>query len=182
MIHYLTLDDVLAAAEAHLGHPADVGDYGLLESAVARPQATVFGEDAYPDLHQKAAALLQSLATNHALIDGNKRTAFVATALFYMMNGHRIPAEPEDELFDFVIAVATRDLTAVPEIAGGLTRWVRPAAGRSQARHDRESAKADPSHRPSAGQHPPAAEHQAQPDKGAQSRPDAGQPPPEPQR
>ena len=63
MIEYLTLDDVLAAAEAHLGYPAEVGDYGLLESAVARPQATVFGEDAYPSIHEKAAALLQSLAT-----------------------------------------------------------------------------------------------------------------------
>ena len=51
MIDYLTLDDVLAAAEAHLGDPAEVGDYGLLESAVARPQATVFGEDAYPTIH-----------------------------------------------------------------------------------------------------------------------------------
>lgn len=58
MIDYLDLDDVLAAAEAHLGHPPDVSDYGLLESALARPQATVFGDDAYPDIHGKAAALL----------------------------------------------------------------------------------------------------------------------------
>ena len=87
MIDYLTLDDVLAAAEAHLGDPAEVGDYGLLESAVARPQATVFGEDAYPTIHEKAAALLQSLAANHPLLDGNERTAFVATALFYGLNG-----------------------------------------------------------------------------------------------
>jgi death-on-curing protein len=122
---YLTLDDVLAAAEAHLGRPADVGDYGLLESAIARPQSTVFGEDAYPVLHEKAAALLQSLATNHALIDGNKRTAFVATALFYEFNGHRIPAEAEDELFDLVIAVATRQLDTVQKIAERLAALVR---------------------------------------------------------
>jgi len=122
---YLTLDDVLAAAEAHLGRPADVGDYGLLESAIARPQSTVFGEDAYPVLHEKAAALLQSLATNHALIDGNKRTAFVATALFYEFNGHRIPAEAEDELFDLVIAVATRQLDTVQKIAERLAFLVR---------------------------------------------------------
>ena len=121
----LTLDDVLAAAEAHLGRPADVGDYGLLESAIARPQSTVFGEDAYPVLHEKAAALLQSLATNHALIDGNKRTAFVATALFYEFNGHRIPAEAEDELFDLVIAVATRELDTVQKIAERLAALVR---------------------------------------------------------
>lgn len=121
MIDYLSLDDVLAAAEAHLGRPAEVGDYGLLESAVTRPQATVFGEDAYPTIHEKAAALMQSLATNHALIDGNKRTAFVATALFYELNDHHI-AGAEDELFDLVIAVATRTLESVQQIALQLAR------------------------------------------------------------
>ena len=121
MIDYLTLDDVLAAAEAHLGHPAEVGDYGLLESAVARPQATVFGEDAYPTIHEKAAALLQSLAANHPLLDGNKRTAFVATALFYGLNGHHVPGSAEDELFDLVIAVATGGLDTVSKIAKRLS-------------------------------------------------------------
>lgn len=117
MTEYLSLDDVLAAAEAHLGRPAEIGDYGLLESAVARPQASVFGEDAYPTLHEKAAALLQSLATNHALIDGNKRTAFVSTALFYELNGYRIGASAEDELFDLMIDVATRTVERVADIA-----------------------------------------------------------------
>ncbi len=121
MIDYLTLDDVLAAAEAHLGHPAEVGDYGLLESAVARPQATVFGEDAYPTIHEKAAALLQSLAANHPLLDGNERTAFVATALFYGLNGHHVPGSAEDELFDLVIAVATGGLDTVSKIAKRLS-------------------------------------------------------------
>jgi death-on-curing protein len=124
MIDYLTLDDVLAAAEAHLGRPAEIGDYGLLESALARPQATVFGEDAYSTIHEKAAALLQSLATNHALIDGNKRTAFVATVLFYGLNGYPVRVDTEDELFDLVIAVATRDLDTVPKIAATLARFV----------------------------------------------------------
>ena len=121
MIDYLTLDDVLAAAEAHLGHPAEVGDYGLLESAVARPQATVFGEDAYPTIHEKAAALLQTLAANHPLLDGNRRTAFVATALFYGLNGHHVPGSAEDELFDLVIAVATGGLDTVSKIAERLS-------------------------------------------------------------
>ena len=124
MIDYLTLDDVLAAAEAHLGHPAEVGDYGLLESAVARPQATVYGQDAYSTIHEKAAALLQSLATNHALVDGNKRTAFVATALFYALNGHHVSGRLEDELFDLVLAVATRELDTVQTIAVRLSRLV----------------------------------------------------------
>ena len=121
MIDYLTMDDVLAAAEAHLGDPAEVGDYGLLESAVARPQATVFGEDAYPTIHEKAAALLQSLAANHPLLDGNERTAFVATALFYGLNGHHVPGSAEDELFDLVIAVATWGLDTVSKIAKRLS-------------------------------------------------------------
>ncbi|MEI6251579.1 MAG: type II toxin-antitoxin system death-on-curing family toxin [Mycobacteriaceae bacterium] len=73
---------------------------------------------------EKAAALLQSLATNHALIDGNKRTAFVATALFYELNGHRVPAGPENELFELVIAVATRRLDSVHAIAHELARFV----------------------------------------------------------
>ncbi len=126
MTEYLTLDDVLAAAEAHLGHPAEVGDYGLLESAIARPQATVFGEDAYPTVHEKAAALMHSLATNHALVDGNKRTAFVSTALFYELNGFRFPGGAEDELFELMIAVATRALDSVSKIADQLARIVRP--------------------------------------------------------
>jgi len=121
---YLSVDDVLAAAEAHLGHPADIGDYGLLESAVARPQASVFGEDAYDTIHEKAAALLQSLATNHALIDGNKRTAFVSTALFYELNGHHVSTAAEDDLFDLVIAVATRELDTVPVISRRLAPFV----------------------------------------------------------
>jgi death-on-curing protein len=121
---HLTLDDVLAAAEAHLGRSAEVGDYGLLESALARPQAAVFGDDAYPGIHEKAAALLQSLATNHALIDGNKRTAFVATALFYELNGHHVADGPEDELFELVIAVATRAIDSVHVIAQKLAHFV----------------------------------------------------------
>ena len=120
MIDYLALDDVLAAAEAHLGYPAEVCDYGLLESAVGRPQASVFGEDAYLTIHEKAAALLQSLATNHALVDGNKRTAFVAAALFYGLNDYQVPSEAEDQLFDLVIAVATRELDTVQKIAAQL--------------------------------------------------------------
>ncbi|HVQ49027.1 MAG TPA: type II toxin-antitoxin system death-on-curing family toxin, partial [Mycobacterium sp.] len=63
-VDYLELDDLLVAASAFLGHRPEVRDYGLLESALARPQASVFGEDAYPTLHEKAAALLDSLVNN----------------------------------------------------------------------------------------------------------------------
>lgn len=124
-IDYLDLDDLLAAATAALGHPAEVRDYGLLESALARPRASVFGEDAYPTLHEKAAALLESLVGNHALIDGNKRLAVVATFLFYGMNGYAISAT-EDELFDFMIEVATGVLDTVSKIAHRLAALAVP--------------------------------------------------------
>ena len=75
MTEYLDRDDVLTAGSIAFGGELKVRDYGLLDAAVARPQATVFGIDAYPQVWDKAAALLQLLARNHALVDGNKRTA-----------------------------------------------------------------------------------------------------------
>lgn len=121
MITYLELDDLLALiSRAGL----NVGDYGLLESALARPRTTVFGEDAYQTFHEKAAALFQSLATNHALLDGNKRTSLAALELFYELNGHRITAS-DDELFDLVIGVASGQLRAVPAIARTLSGLVQ---------------------------------------------------------
>ena len=71
-----------------VGRYPEVRNWGLLESALARPRASVFGEEAYPGLTGKAAALLHSLATNHALVDGNKRLGLVAVLLFYGMNGY----------------------------------------------------------------------------------------------
>ena len=118
MIDYLTLDDVLALT-ARAGFT--IADYGLVESALARPQASVFGENAYPTIHQKAAALLQSMATNHALADGNKRTAWAATRLFYGLNDYRITAT-EDERFELIIAAATRELNTVTMIAARLAQ------------------------------------------------------------
>ena len=121
MTEYLDLDDVLEIAREAIGD-VDVGDYGLLESALARPRASVFGEDAYPDLHLKAAALLHSLARNHALVDGNKRLAWTACLTFLAINGQWISA-PEDERFDFVIQVATGVVPELGKIAGQLRAW-----------------------------------------------------------
>lgn len=73
-----------------------VRDLGLLESAVARPQATFEGEDLYPDLFAKAAALLESLAQNHPFVDGNKRTAITAASLFLLQNGRRLETTNEE--------------------------------------------------------------------------------------
>ena len=128
---YLTLAELLYVAERTLGHDYAVRDYGLLEAAVARPQATVFGKDAYPDLDSKAAALLHSVARNHALIDGNKRLALTAIIAFYGLNGRRLTLT-NDAAYDLVIAVAAGELDSVDEIAAILD-GTRPAqcAGRS---------------------------------------------------
>jgi len=123
---YLTLAELLYVAERTLGHDYAVGDYGLLEAAVARPQATVFGQDAYPDLDAKAAALLHSVARSHALIDGNKRLALAAIIAFHGLNGRRLTMT-NDAAYDLVIGVAAGDLDSVDEIAAMLRGATRPA-------------------------------------------------------
>lgn len=128
MTEFLDLEDLLDIAREAVGNNVAVGDYGLLESALARPRASVFGQDAYPDLHLKAAALLQSLARNHALVDGNKRLAWTACRTFLAINAQWISA-PEDERFDFVIAVATGAMTGLDEIAERLRSWSHQESG-----------------------------------------------------
>ena len=122
---YLDLDDLLHIAERALGHMAQVRDYGLLESALARPRATAFGEDAYPDIHHKAAALLHSLATNHALIDGNKRLALAATLAFYGTNGLRLTIT-NDEAYTLVMRVADGQQSDITQTATLLERGTTP--------------------------------------------------------
>jgi len=122
MIEYLDLDDLLKIARHAVAEDVAVGDYGLLESALARPRASAFGSDAYPELQLKAAALLQSLARNHALIDGNKRLAWTACRTFLAVNSHWISA-PEDDRFDFVIRVATGAEGDIIAIAEQLREW-----------------------------------------------------------
>ena len=122
MTEYLDLDDLLEIAREAVGGDVMVGDYGLLESALARPRASVFGQDAYPDLHFKAAALLHSLARNHALVDGNKRLAWTACRTFLAINDQWISA-PQDERFDFVIRVATGVEPDLDKIAEQLRTW-----------------------------------------------------------
>jgi len=113
---YLTLPELLHIAERTLGGTPQVRDVGLLESALARPQATAFGSDAYPDVDAKAAALLHSLARNHALIDGNKRLALAGVIAFYGVNGRRLTLT-NDEAYDLVMVVADGTLEAVEQIA-----------------------------------------------------------------
>lgn len=122
MTEYLELEDLLAAADVALGHRAEIRDIGLLQSAVARPRATAFGEEAYHSLDEKAAALLHSIVTGHPLVDGNKRLGWVALRLIYRLNGTDV-RPPDDAAFDLVVRVAEASIRDVAAIAERLARW-----------------------------------------------------------
>jgi death-on-curing protein len=115
-VEHLELDDLLALVRALRTGP--VRDVGLLSSAAARPQAAVFGEEAYPTVPLKAAALLHSLARNQALVDGNKRLSWLATVVFLDLNGHA-PDLDDDAAFQLVMDVAA-GTAEVAEIADRL--------------------------------------------------------------
>lgn len=119
MIEYLTVEDVLGLIE-DLG-VGPIRDIGLLDSAVHRPQASVFGVDAYPGIDEKAAVLLESLVRNHALIDGNKRIGWLATVVFYGLNNVTLEA-PDDDAYNLVIAIA-RGATTYEHAATLLAGW-----------------------------------------------------------
>ena len=127
MTVFLDRDDVLIAGAIAVGDVLEVADYGLLEAAVARPRATAYGLDAYPDLYTKAAALLQSLARNHALVDGNKRTAWAAAWTFLHINGVELGEYDVDDAEALMIAAATQGDLAVEHIATKLAHYSRRA-------------------------------------------------------
>lgn len=122
---YLTLAELLHVAERTLGGEVLVRDHGLLQSALARPQASAFGGDAYPTLEEKAAALLHSLARNHALVDGNKRLALAATITFLGINGRRLTLS-NDEAYHLVMEVASGQLHEVAALAGTIRDGSEP--------------------------------------------------------
>ena len=121
---YLDLNDLLHVAGTVLPS-VDVRDVGLLESSLARPQASAFGSDAYPELHTKTAALLHSVASNHGLVDGNKRLALAATIAFLGINGWRLTLT-NDEAYELVIAVASGELDDLQAIADSLRSGSQP--------------------------------------------------------
>jgi death on curing protein len=86
----------------------------------------VFGSDACPTLHTKAAALLHSLASNHALVDGDKRLAWAACAVFLGINDHR-PHASQNDVVHLVVSVADGTLTDIDKIAERLATWTKPA-------------------------------------------------------
>ena len=106
-VEFLDLDDLIDLARSLLGDPPPIRDVGLLGSAAARPQTTVFGQDAYPELIGKAAALLQSIVNNPPLVDGNKRLGWLATAVFLEINGVPSSAIGNDDVYDLVVWVAS---------------------------------------------------------------------------
>lgn len=113
---YLDVTDLLHVAERALGAEPLLRDVGLLEAAAARPRATAFGDEAYPTLEAKAAALVHSISRNHALVDGNKRLALAGLIAFLGINGRRLTMT-NDEAYDFIIAVSTGQLDDVLMIA-----------------------------------------------------------------
>jgi death-on-curing protein len=120
---YLTAEEVAALHDRHCGG-SPLRDAGLLASAAARPQATVFGQDAYGSDLEKAAALLHSLARNHPWEDGNKRAAWLCTRVFLARNGYRYDPDP-DAAVAFVEAVATGQYREVADIAAELVKFFR---------------------------------------------------------
>lgn len=121
---YVTLEESLLVIRAmHGGSPLDyVRDTVLLQSALERPAATLFGRDAYPDVYAKGAALLHSVVRNHALLDGNKRTGWVLCVLFFQLNGYEEHYD-EDAMFEFIVALAAGEVEDIGEIAQQLTAW-----------------------------------------------------------
>lgn len=122
---YLQLPDLLYVADRVIGAKLAVRDYGLLESALARPRASVLGSEAYGSIFEKAAALVQSLASNNALVDGNKRLALGGLIAFVGVNGLRLTWS-NDDAFNFVMSLVRGELDDVAKIAGLLESATGP--------------------------------------------------------
>lgn len=123
---YLSIEDLLFVGARTLGSSMVVRDYGLLESALARPSASAFGKDSYSSLEEKAAALTHSLARNHSLVDGNKRLSLACLIAFLGLNGRKLSLT-NDEAYELIVDIASGALDEVAHIAeriirGSLTR------------------------------------------------------------
>ncbi len=122
-ILYISLDEVIAIHESMIdeyGGSHGIRDLGLIQSALARPQATFGGEDLYGDIFDKAAALFHSLIFNHAFVDGNKRTTISTTARFLYKNGYNLSTDG-NEFVDFPLRVENKHLS-LEEISSWLKK------------------------------------------------------------
>ena len=118
---FLSLEDLLDIVSALTIGP--VRDLGLLNAAALRPQTTLMGQDAYPSTAAKAAALLESLTKNHALIDGNKRLAWAACSVFLSLNAPEIQTDvSNDDVYELVIAIASSQIT-MEKVCATLSEW-----------------------------------------------------------
>lgn len=106
MTRFLNIVELMMINEEIIGKQSQLRDVDLLESAVLRPQSSAFGQDAYPTMIDKAAALFHSLSRNHAFVDGNKRTSVVAMLLFLRINGYRVNWNPQQAL-EMILEIAT---------------------------------------------------------------------------
>jgi death-on-curing protein len=121
-MHYLTPEQVLfihARLIAETGGEHGVRDLGLLRSAVSRPQAVFDGNELYPDIYHKAAALLESLVNNHPFVDGNKRTGITSAVMFLQVNNYSLTASNQ-ELETFVLSIASGEHTV-----DSIVEWLR---------------------------------------------------------
>lgn len=126
-VNYLTPAEIYEIAEHVLGRKPDVRDRHLLRSAAARPMLQAFGQEAYPTLMEKAAALLHGLTTHHVFFDGNKRTATQATVRFLARNALR-PTWTETEVYDFVLEIA-QNQHEVDAVVNWLKHHTAPVEG-----------------------------------------------------
>ncbi len=123
MTRRLTLEQALRLARVAVGGAVQVRDLGLLDAALHRPHATMFGQDLYPDLCDKAAALLHALVRNHPLVDGNKRLGWLSAYVFCAKNGLRLDPS-DDDAYDLVLEIAAGRLDEVADIAAVLRSFV----------------------------------------------------------
>jgi len=119
MTYYLNVVELMIINEQLVGSSRSrLRDVDLLEAAVLRPSTSAFGEDAYPTVIEKAAALFHSLARNHAFVDGNKRTATIALIMFLRKNSVRVNWSPIEAL-DFIL-----DVSQGKHEVEDITRWL----------------------------------------------------------
>ena len=125
-MEHLTVEDLLSIADEILDGP-EIRDVGLLDSAAHRPRASAFGQEAYPTIHGKAAALLDAVVRLHALVDGNKRLGWAAAAVFYDLNGFDLDPPSVHEAVDLVVVVVVAaGHLQLGKLSQALAGWARP--------------------------------------------------------
>ncbi|MGB6245033.1 type II toxin-antitoxin system death-on-curing family toxin [Gordonia sp. (in: high G+C Gram-positive bacteria)] len=110
MIWTPRIADVFLVYRTIYGADPEIRDAGLLQSSITRPTITLFGEEQYASIDLKAAALLDSLCRNHALVDGNKRCAWIAVRLLYFRNDRRTWTLGDDAAYDLIIEASSAHL------------------------------------------------------------------------